>query len=202
MPWAGLPAVIVADFGANPQAYSDQGKPQDCPRPEKCLKCQATGSLIGHGYYHRKPKDKQRAYSIWVKRWKCKLCGHTCCSLPSFLLAQRHYLVESIQTGLSARFEGEGSWAEVVASCARAGTPALRTLQRWCQSFAEQACRWLGGGSKPWQPKTAVPPGWTHRGKRRELAARLPPCSRAAFICWPGLRRSGRNWRATAGMIG
>jgi hypothetical protein len=59
-------------------------------------------------------------------------------------LARRHYLVESIQTGLSARFEEGGSWAEVVASCAKAGTPALRTLQRWCQSFAEQALRWLG----------------------------------------------------------
>ena len=57
MPWAGPPAIIVADFGANPQAYSDRGKPQGCPRPEKCLKCQVTGSLIGHGYYHRKPKD-------------------------------------------------------------------------------------------------------------------------------------------------
>jgi hypothetical protein len=159
MPWAGPPAIIVADFGANPQAYSDRGKPQGCPRPEKCLKCQVTGSLIGHGYYHRKPKDQQRVYSIWVKRWKCKACGHTCCSLPSFLLARRHYLVESIQAGLSARFEGEGSWAEVEASCAKTGMPALRTLQRWCQSFAEQASRWLGAvqqtlaaqdSSSPW----------------------------------------------------
>ena len=52
--------------------------------------------------------------------------------------------MESIQAGLSARFEGEGSWAEVEASCARAGTPALRTMQRWCKSYAEQAPSWLG----------------------------------------------------------
>jgi hypothetical protein len=142
--WAGLPAAIVVDFGANAQEYSDQDKQRESPRPEQCSGCQASGSLIGHGYYHRKPKDKQRAYSIWVKRWKCKACGRTCSSLPSFLLAQRHYLVESVQAGLSARFEGEQSWEEVEEGCAVAGTPALRTLQRWCQSLVEQATRWLG----------------------------------------------------------
>jgi hypothetical protein len=142
--WTGLPAAIVADFGANPQEYSDQEKQRECLRPEQCSGCQASGSLIGHGYYHRKPKDKKRAYSMWVKRWKCKLCGRTCSSLPSFLLAHRHYLVESIHETLSACFETGQSWAEIEAGCAEAGTPALRTIQRWRQSFGEQAARWLG----------------------------------------------------------
>jgi hypothetical protein len=100
--------------------------------------------LIGHGYYLRKPKDKNRAYSIWVKRWKCKVCGQTCSSLPSFLLAQRHYLVESIHEALSARYERGQSWAEIKAACTKQGTPAVRTMQRWCKSFAEQAPGWLG----------------------------------------------------------
>lgn len=87
------------------------------------------------------------------------MCGQTCSCLPSFLLAHRHYLVESIHDVLSTRFEGEQSWAEVKAGYAEAGTPALRTLQHWCQSFAEQAPRWLGGAqatlaaqdsSSPW----------------------------------------------------
>lgn len=81
---------------------------------------------------------------MWVKRWKCKACGQTCSSLPSFLLAHRHYVVESLHDALSARFDGEQSWTEVEASCAKTGTPALRTLQRWCQSFGEQASCWLG----------------------------------------------------------
>jgi hypothetical protein len=142
--WTGLPANIVADFGPNPQEYCDQEKQRDCPRPERCFGCQTTGSLIGHGYYLRKPKDKNRAYPIWVKRWKCKVCGQTCSSLPSFLLAHRHYLVESVQETLSARFEGEQSWTGVEVGCAKAGTPALRTLQRWCTAFAGQAPHWLG----------------------------------------------------------
>jgi hypothetical protein len=45
---------------------------------------------------------------------------------------------------LSERIEGEQSWAEVEAGCAAAGTPAMRTMQRWVGSFAEQAPRWLG----------------------------------------------------------
>jgi len=141
---AGLPAAIVVDLGPNPQEYSDQEKQRECPRPECCPGCQAQGSLVGHGYYHRKPKDEQQAYSIWVKRWKCQACGRTCSCLPDFLLAHRHYLVESIQGVLSERLEGEQSWAQVEAECAKGGTPALRTMQRWAGSFAQQAPRWLG----------------------------------------------------------
>jgi len=59
-------------------------------------------------------------------------------------LAHRHYLVENIQEVLAARVERESSWAEVEAGCAEGGTPALRTMQRWDASFAEQALRWLG----------------------------------------------------------
>ncbi len=106
--------------------------------------CGAPDCLIGHGYYQRKPKDKHQVYWIWIKRWKCKQCHHTCASLPSFLLAHRHYLVESIQDTLSARIEDAQSWPEIQAGCATAGAPALRTMQRWCQSFAAQASRWLG----------------------------------------------------------
>ena len=142
--WTGLPAAIVADFGANPQEYSEQEKQRDCLRPDQCSGCQASGSLIGHGYYPRKPKDKKRAYWMWVKRWKCKACGHTVSSLPSFLLAHRQYLVESIHEALSARCEAGQTWAEVGVSCAKQGTLAVRTMQRWNQSFVEQAPGWLG----------------------------------------------------------
>ena len=99
--------------------------------------------MIGHGYSPRKLKDKVQGYPLWVKRWKCKACGHTCACLPSFFLAQRHYGLESIEGVLSARCEKGASWTEIEASCAEAGTPAMRTIQRWCASFAEQAKRWL-----------------------------------------------------------
>ena len=81
---------------------------------------------------------------MWVKRWKCKECGHTCSGLPNFLLAHRHYLVESIHESLSASCETGQSWAEIEVGCAKQGTPAVRTMQRWRRSFGEQAARWLG----------------------------------------------------------
>ena len=59
--------------------------------------------MIGHGYYVRKPKDLEKGWVLWVKRWKCKACGHTVGAVPSFLLFHRHYLISderhhSIQT--------------------------------------------------------------------------------------------------------
>lgn len=78
-----------------------------------------------------------------MKRWKCQRCGQTCASLPNFLLPHRHYLVEVIQAGLSARIEDEKTWPEVERASAEAGTPARRSLQRWCQSYRQQAPRWL-----------------------------------------------------------
>ena len=60
------------------------------------------------------------------------------------MLAQRQYLVESIHEVISASCESGQSWAEMEVNCAEAGTPGVRTMQRWKQSFAEQASHWLG----------------------------------------------------------
>jgi len=42
------------------------------------------------------------------------------------------------------RFELGCSWAATALWCSHEGTPALRTMQRWCASFGEQASEWLG----------------------------------------------------------
>jgi hypothetical protein len=42
------------------------------------------------------------------------------------------------------RFELGYSWAETVLGCSRAGTPGVRTMQRWCVRLAERAPEWLG----------------------------------------------------------
>lgn len=102
------------------------------------------GSLIGHGYYRRKPKDERQAYSIWIKRWWCKACHRSLSVLPDFVLALRHYLVRVIQCVVAERFERGRPWDEVKAQCACQGTPALRTIQRWCKAFLKHALVWLG----------------------------------------------------------
>lgn len=63
--------------------------------------------------------------------------------LPSFLLRYRHYLVRVIQAVLSLRYERLVSWMAVVRQLAGGGYPAVRTMQRWCASFGEQAGSWL-----------------------------------------------------------
>lgn len=143
MPWAGPPPPIVADFGCNEQEYSSGSRHEDAPRPGGCLSCGQKGCLIGHGYYRRKPRDQLRAYPLRIKRWLCKECGRTNSVLPSFLLRHRHYLLRVIEVELVRRFEGQASWAVILAEYAGSGYPALRTLQRWCATFGEQAQRWL-----------------------------------------------------------
>jgi hypothetical protein len=99
--------------------------------------------MIGHGYYLRKVKSKERVYQVWIKRWQCKECRHTSSSLPDFLLEYRHYLVEDIHEVVSARWEAESSWTGMEKSCGKKGAPVLRTMQRWSRSYGEQAERWL-----------------------------------------------------------
>ena len=158
---------IVAQYGGSEEEYSKQEKQTDCVRPGACLLCGEVGSLIGHGYYWRKPKGMQGGGKIslkdigtvWIKRWLCKQCHRTISVLPDFLLAFRHYVVPVIQAVIEARWGCGRSWAAMEAECAEAGAPAGRTMQRWCGSFGEQASRWLGAvqamlaqqdSSSPW----------------------------------------------------
>ena len=80
-----------------------------------------------------------------MKRWLCKLCHHSLSVLPNFLLPFRHYLVRVIQTVVAACFEYSRTWKQIVQSSACQGTPALRTIQRWCKAFAGHAPTWLTG---------------------------------------------------------
>jgi len=112
-------------------------------RPGSCSHCGRKGCLIGHGYYRRKPRDQLRAYRLEIKRWRCKECGRTVSVLPEFLLCNRHYLLRVIEVVLALRFETMASWAAILEGLVGGGYPALRTIQRWCSSFGEQARRWL-----------------------------------------------------------
>ena len=110
----------------------------------KCPECGQEDSLVGHGYYRRKPKGLQAGFVIWIKRWRCLACHHTTSCLPNFILSFRHYLLSIIERVVMIRFERQVSWKQVEAQSAKQGTPALRTIQRWCKSFGGEALRWLG----------------------------------------------------------
>ena len=139
---------IVAEFGPDVEGYIELDKQDHCLRPDDCLNCGAVGQMIGHGYYKRKPKGQERCWVLWVKRWKCKACGHTVGAVPSFLLFYRHYLSSVIHRVLGLRFESGYSWSQLDEQVSDDGVPVRRTMQRWCGRFAECALVWLGAVEK------------------------------------------------------
>lgn len=143
--------VIVIEWDGSVQTYLTLANTRTCGgagvvwlRPTTCPSCGAEHSFIGHGFYPRKPLDAQRAYLIWIKRWYCTACQHTLSLLPSFLLRFRHYLLEVIQAVVVARYEAAHSYRQVARQWGPQGAPSLRTVKRWCQSFAAQVPKWLG----------------------------------------------------------
>jgi len=134
--------VIVADFRCSVQDYVAQFARLVFPRPDACLCCGQSGSLVGHGFYVRKALDQECVFQVRIKRWRCKACRRTTSVLPSFLLRFRHYLLAVISQALVARFELGGSWLEAFKYVAVDGLPSPRTIGRWCQSFAEHAVIW------------------------------------------------------------
>jgi len=135
---------IVAEFGPDVEEYIEFGKQYHCLRPGDCPICHAVGQMIGHGYYRRKPKGLERCWVLWVKRWKCKACGHTVGAVPSFVLFYRHYLLSVIQWVLVWRFEAGYSWSALDEAVSEDGIPSRRTKQRWCGRFVAYALAWLG----------------------------------------------------------
>jgi hypothetical protein len=133
---------IIQDFGGSVQDYVAQFARIVFLRPSCCLHCGQADKLIGHGFYWRKAKDQTQVFRIRVKRWLCKACRTTLSVLPSFVLRFRHYLLAVIQAVVVARYEDHASWQATTQRCATDGLPALRTIGRWCRSFAEQAPAW------------------------------------------------------------
>jgi len=133
---------IIQDFGGSVQDYVGQFAQIVFARPTRCPHCDEVGALLGHGFYWRKAKDQTQVFRIRVKRWLCKACRRTLSVLPTFVLRFRHYLLAVIQAVVVARYEEQASWRETTQRCAQDGLPALRTIGRWCGSFAEQAPAW------------------------------------------------------------
>ena len=134
---------IVVEFHLNVAEYAAGYAQLNYPRPAQCPHCGSTGPIHSHGFYWRFPLDVTVRFEIGIKRWVCRACGQTTSLLPSFLLRFRWYLLAVIQTVVVARFEGAHSWRQIETTCAAAGAPSGRTIQRWCRSFGQQAPAWL-----------------------------------------------------------
>ena len=136
-------AQVIVNRGPGVDAYVQTEGHKTCLRPERCPLCGAVGSLRGHGYYPRKPKGLGRDVKLWIKRWRCKVCRRTTSCLPCFVLPFRHYVLVFIQWVLVTRYTLARSWAGVMSHCAGGEGLHVRTVRRWCKSFATQASTWL-----------------------------------------------------------
>ena len=192
---------IIQDFGGSVQDYVAHFARIVFLRPVCCPHCGQRDKLTGHGFYWRKAKDQTQVFRIRVKRWLCKACRRTLSVLPSFVLRFRHYLLAVIQAVVVARYEDQASWRETTLRCATDGLPALRTIGRWCRSFAEQAPAWWAAVQTTLAQQDSASsvldplgsPSGPHDAPRAWMR---PP------ICWPGPRPAGRRWSATASKIG
>lgn len=76
---------IIHDFKISPVQYYQNGQDNDFPVIEKCPRCQ--DRMIKNGFYERAIITISRqTYIIFIRRYRCKYCGHTVSILPSFLL--------------------------------------------------------------------------------------------------------------------
>ena len=131
--------MIVFAYGGEVNGYAAA----ECQvQIDNCPNCETKGSLVRHGVYWRKPRDGKWVYRVAIRRWRCKHCRRTVSALPDFLLPFRWYLLGVISQVLVQRAEEGASWSELEAKWDDA--PVLRTMQRWWQSFGEQAGEWLG----------------------------------------------------------
>ena len=138
--------LIVFAYPESVKHYRAEYERLEIIRPEGCPQCQAMGQMIGHGSYGRKVRDREAVYLIRVRRWLCKACKRTVSALPDLVLQYRWYLTETIQEILVLRFGQCKSWYEQEKQAGHA--IHLRTAQRWCRAFEQQAVTWL-----PWIAK-------------------------------------------------
>lgn len=188
---------IVVGFGLDAQAYMERAGHQTCPRPAGCSHCGVRGRMVSHGSYQRKPKDRERAYQVRIKRWRCQACRRTTSCLPDFLLSWRHYLVGVVGEVLVRRVEAGASWPAVVVGCSDEGLPALRTMQRWVGAFASRAGVWLLAVAMVLAEQDSGSPWLEPRGPTEAAAANAAQALLAAtlyLLAWAKTR-----WRPLVG---
>lgn len=132
---------IVFGYPENVKHYQSEYEHLKIVRPKSCPQCQAVEQMIGHGSYGRKVRDRETVYRIRIRRWKCKACRRTTSALPDGVMRYRWYITESIQEVLWLRYGEKRNWERITEHAG--GSPPLRTIQRWCRAFEQQADIWL-----------------------------------------------------------
>ena len=95
--------LIICTVSLSPDRYAQENFQRNIQRPIECPRCGARNSLAALGYYSRDITSSERGVlRIFVRRFRCRLCGRTVSILPSF--AQPYRLV--LNTTISEFFGG------------------------------------------------------------------------------------------------
>ncbi len=172
VPAAGRPTEpIVWDLEEGVKQWGPWGWNIPWYRPEKCPRCGAAGTLVGHGLRMRK-KTAVAVRRLRCGRWRRPgACGKTVTVIPSFLYPRYWYGLHHIQPVLLGRFgqTPPKSWREL----ARSHPASNRTLSRWCASFSADAGRWASGVVAAFSEvrgEFAIPPSASDHHERLTLS--------------------------------
>ena len=83
---------IICTVSLSPDCYANESFHRNIKPPIECPHCNIRGTLAALGYYSRNVTGTKRGVlRIFVRRFRCRLCGRTVSILPSF--AQPYRLV-------------------------------------------------------------------------------------------------------------
>ena len=83
---------IICTVSLSPDRYANENFQRSIQRPIECPRCGVRNALLALGYYSRNITSTGRGVlRIFVRRFRCRLCGRTTSILPSF--AQPYRLV-------------------------------------------------------------------------------------------------------------
>jgi hypothetical protein len=88
---------MICAVSLSPERYANESYHRNIQPPVECPHCHARDALEALGYYSRNVTSTKRGVlSIFVRRFRCRLCGRTVSILPSF--AQPYRLVLNTTT--------------------------------------------------------------------------------------------------------
>lgn len=148
-------------------------------RPTKCPHCERAGhpvggliGLVGHGTRERQllgriePGGFHGLFTLEVRRYRCRWCGHTVTVVPRGLVPRRHYGGYAIACAFW-HYGMQGSSLGQTRALAAAGSSfeeGWASLRRWAAAAGRGE---LFRDVRPW------PPDWTLRQQAERIATTL-----------------------------
>ena len=115
----------------------NSGKLETAERPKRCWDCRECDCYWAHGSYSRHLEEGELSTVIAVPRWKCRHCGSTQSSPPSFAVPRCRYTIRVMGAGLDGYAERLTSYRSEVVKLGETG-PSPSQLFQWVKEVARK----------------------------------------------------------------